>query len=934
MARRTSSPPLVEEETSSLRGPRFFIGRAAELDALHRAFEDGARLVTVLGPGGMGKTCLARQLASFALVPRSTFFDLASAATQDELFAAVADGLGVQLPLKTGEGEVSRHLAAALRALGPCLVILDNFEHLVRFGANAVDAWLSAAPEARFLVTSREPLGLGEEVRLLLGPWSMEEGVAFVAARARALSVGWEPSEDDRTTIEQIVRRVDGIPLALELASARLPILSPTEILTRLRRRFELLRGRRRDVARRHATLEAALDWSWNLLDEDERLAFVQCSVFSSRFSLEAAEAVLELGDETPLDALHSLVEKSLVVRAGAPGEPARFSMFESLREYAAAKLEVSPDRDRVLARHSSHFAAFAEACAADAWGERARASIDALAEELPSLLDVIRREAGSADEAARIAVALEPLLYTRGPFGRSLAILDTVAGALDRVTDPVLAARALVVRAAIRRVSGHVAGAEEDLRRATVLLGDRHAPSVHARILHLRGNLARDQLRIWDARELFTSAIERAREGRDARTLAQALTDRAAVRYDTTGEDPGAAEALAIATSAGDLRMIATVSVNRAIMRWIFGAAAEARAHVESVLCTLHQVADHELEGVARIVLGSSLACTGDIERGEIELREAGRIARTIGRHFFLPMALSFLGTLLLWGPGRRTEARAALDEALSLSPGGGPAVVARVGLGALAAEAGDIARAGKELEQAQVALMEYPEPNLPFAIEVLEGVLELALARQHASAGEEEPARKLRDSASRRVQGWFEPWEGPGRPARLRGELRLGALGALITGPVLLRALAEAETVCVQDRKEKEPPERPATPAPPEAAAGAFDLTVGPGERWFRAGAGERVDLSTRQVFRRILGALIEQHREGQERALGSEKLIAAAWPGERIDRSAARNRLNNALATLRSLGLRRLLVTEQRGYRLLPGTNVVRGPEEGGQ
>ncbi|MDC0679579.1 AAA family ATPase [Sorangium atrum] len=927
----TSPAARLHDRSPEPRGPALFVGRARELETIHRSFEEGARLISVLGPGGMGKTCLARQFARSTCVLPSGLLDLSSAASLDELLACVADGLGIELPRNAGEGEVCRRLAAALRALGPCLVILDNFERLVRFAADTVERWLAEAPEVSFLVTSREPLGLGEEVRLLLGPWSVEEGVAFFAARARALLAGGELADSDRAIVAQLVERVDGIPLALELAAARLPVLSPAEILDRVRRRFELLRCGRRDVPRRHATLHAALDWSWDLLDEGQRLAFLQCSVFSSRFSLEAAEAVLDLGDgQAPLDVLQSLVEKSLVVRASAPGEPARFTLFETMREYAAAKLADSPARARALARHAGYFAGFADACAADAWGERARASVEALAGELPNLLDVVRRAEGHPDEAARIAVALEPLLYTRGPFGRSLGLLDTVVHALDRVKDPALAAQTLVVRAAIRRVSGRVADAEEDLGRAAALLGARGTPALEARIFHLRGNLARDQLRVGDALELFTAAIARAREARDARTLAHALTDRATVRYDTLVEDPGAAEALAIAVAAKDLRMTATVSVNRALMPWVFGAVAEACAHVERALPTLREVADRELEGVARIVLGSGLACAGDLPRAEAELREAGRIAHTLGRHFFLPMALSFLGLILLWGPGRRGEARAALAEALSLGPAGGPAIIARVGLGTLAADDDDLAQAEAELELGRRELGTYPEPNVAFCVEVLEGLIALARARQRASAGDVTSAGELRRVVSRRVEAWLEPWAGPGRPARLRGDPRLGALGALLTGPIVLRALAEADAGHPRARGDVDPPAPPAGPAPPETPLPAADLTVGPGGRWFRAGAAEEVDLSTRQVFRRLLGALLEHHRAGHEDALTVETLIAAAWPGERISGSAARNRLHNAVATLRSLGLRALVVTDQGGYRLRRGANVVCAPD----
>lgn len=150
-----SLPASAARRESARSGSPHFIGRVAELDLLRGSFEDGAQLVTVLGPGGMGKTFLARQFARSRPAPRSLFFDVSSAVSQDDLFATLADGLGVRLPLQAREGDVARHLTAAVRAMGPSLILLDNFEHLVRFAAITVGAWLSGAPEAQILATSR-----------------------------------------------------------------------------------------------------------------------------------------------------------------------------------------------------------------------------------------------------------------------------------------------------------------------------------------------------------------------------------------------------------------------------------------------------------------------------------------------------------------------------------------------------------------------------------------------------------------------------------------------------------------------------------------------------------------------------------------------------------------------------------------------------------
>jgi predicted ATPase/class 3 adenylate cyclase len=318
-----------------------FVGRRDALVALAQRFDQGARLVSVLGIGGGGKTRLATRFGWSWLgdYPGGVWFcDLAPARTVEGLVSAVAQGL--ELPL--GQEDPVVQIGQALAGRGRCLLILDTFEHLARWAEQTVGRWLDRAPDASFLVTTREVLGIAGEQTLALAPMHADDAETLFVQRAVAAKRDFHPNSEDRAAIATLVHLLDGLPLAIELAAARVRTLPPRALLARMSERFKLLSsgGGRLD---RQATLRATFDWSWGLLPTAEKAALAQLSVFEGGFSLEAAEAVIDLGvlEDPPwtLDVVNALVDKSFVRPVSSERAGDRFELLSSVQAYAAEHL-------------------------------------------------------------------------------------------------------------------------------------------------------------------------------------------------------------------------------------------------------------------------------------------------------------------------------------------------------------------------------------------------------------------------------------------------------------------------------------------------------------------------------------------------------------------------------------------------------------------
>jgi len=336
-----------------------FIGRDDEVAAISEMLRS-SRLVTLTGVGGVGKTRLAIQVAAEMLpeFPDGAWLcELAAANARDTMSDVVASALGVQPRAgMTLEGSIVEFLRTKR-----LLVVLDNCEHLLDAAADLADRVLRACDDVRILATSREGLAVdGEHVRPVRSLQRSSAELLF-ADRACAVAPDFTLDGAHAAAVADVCRRLDGIPLAIELAASRVSSMSPEEIASLLDERFRLLTGGKRTAVERHQTLRAMVDWSYSLLDDTERVVFDRLGVFSGSFDAAAAAAVVAGDGVEPWDvrdALASLCDRSMVVAEPGEAGVTRYSMLETLRAYARERLDERGEPDRWRRRHASHYEA------------------------------------------------------------------------------------------------------------------------------------------------------------------------------------------------------------------------------------------------------------------------------------------------------------------------------------------------------------------------------------------------------------------------------------------------------------------------------------------------------------------------------------------------------------------------------------------------
>jgi predicted ATPase len=361
LTERFQTTAVIEEPpslpTQSLPAPRTsFVGRGTELTEIEELLVTGTRLLTLTGPGGIGKTRLAveaaRQVAD-RYPDGVVFVPLDGLEGADLVPAAIAEALGVH----EVAGDAFAGLVAYLRRRR-LLLVLDNFEHVID-AAMVVPTLLEAAPGLTTLITSRELLHLSGERELQVPPLSTEgEAVELFTERASVARYAFELPQEDAALVAEICRRLDGVPLAIELAAPRLRLLTPAQLLDRLSKRLAL--SGPRDAPARQRTLEAAIAWSYELLTEEERLLFERLAVFHGSFSIEAAEEVAALAGTDLLELLSSLLDKSIVYRLPHLGET-RFAMLRMIREYALERLADAGELDSTRERFVSYYVRLAD---------------------------------------------------------------------------------------------------------------------------------------------------------------------------------------------------------------------------------------------------------------------------------------------------------------------------------------------------------------------------------------------------------------------------------------------------------------------------------------------------------------------------------------------------------------------------------------------
>jgi predicted ATPase/Tfp pilus assembly protein PilF len=664
-----------------------FVGRESEIEALGGHLAGTAHLVTLLGAGGMGKTRLAihygwQRLADW---PGGIWFcDLTEARSLDGIAAAVAVPLGVQL----GRGDPIDELGRAIAGRGRCLMIIDNFEQVVDLAAMTLVRWLESAREARFVVTSRERLGLGEmeevhEVKPLpLGP-----GMELFEARARWLRPGLELVDEEAKSAREIVRLVDGMPLAIELAAARMRVMSAAQIAAQMRRRFQLLTGGR---SARHETLEVAIDGSWDLLTQWEKATWAQCGVFEGGLTLESAERVLDLGawPEAPwvVDVMQSLVDKSLLqtrVPRMQPGEgvpEVRLGMFVSLQEYARQKLREEgaianggSGLSAALAaeeRHGRCYARFGtqeQIDGLDQHGGEGRRH--GLGRELENLVAACQRAVARGDRETALATyrAASHVLFLRGPLAMAVKlgreVLACMPGAEHR-------APILFLLGWAELISGRMDEAERHLEAALAIyreLGDRGNEGVVSGTLAI---LLMNQGLMKEAHANFEHelAIDRElhnqyREGIVLLNLGQCYRRQGQMEEARAHFEA----ALALCREVGNRRVEGMLLNNLGQLHRKQGRMEEARTHLEAALAIDREVGSRLAEGNALNTLGCVYFELGILQLANTHFQAALTIHREMGTRFMEGLTIGNLGHLH-FEQGKVEEARAQYETALAI--------------------------------------------------------------------------------------------------------------------------------------------------------------------------------------------------------------------------------------------------------------------------
>ncbi|WP_307652914.1 BTAD domain-containing putative transcriptional regulator [Streptomyces sp. DSM 42143] len=403
-----------------------FVGRDTDLAAL-RADLAATRLVTLLGPGGAGKTRLSQEAAEGAGDPARDGAWLAELAPVDDPDAvpeAVLTALGARETVLYGAGAeemravaaTDRQATAVERLVEHCgrrrmLIVLDNCEHVVDAAARLAEELLARCPNLTVLATSREPLGVPGELLRPVEPLPEPAALRLLADRGAAARPGFRPDADEETAdaCAEICRRLDGLPLAIELAAARLRMLTPRQIADRLDDRFRLLTSGSRTVLPRQQTLRAVVDWSWDLLDEEEREVLRRLSVFAGGCDLAAAEAVC---GPAALDALGSLVDKSLVVAAPSGSDGMRYRLLETVAEYAGERLDESGGRPAAERAHLTYYRELARTTDPLLRGPRQLAAIERLEREYENLRTALRHAIAERDEQEALSLSLSLVWY------------------------------------------------------------------------------------------------------------------------------------------------------------------------------------------------------------------------------------------------------------------------------------------------------------------------------------------------------------------------------------------------------------------------------------------------------------------------------------------------------------------------------------------
>jgi predicted ATPase/class 3 adenylate cyclase/DNA-binding CsgD family transcriptional regulator len=687
-----------------------FVGRGAQVSQVRRLVAD-SRLVTVTGAGGAGKTRLAVRVAAMMAADFAdgiVFVDLGPITETDGVAAAVARALN----LPDQPGRTTMDAVAQLIGDQQMLMMLDNCEHLLDASAEVAVALLAACPRLAILATSREPLAVAGEVSWRVPPLSLtDEALELFGDRARDVQPDFTISEENSATVTEICRRLDGLPLPIELAAARVRSLSLAEIVDGLTDRFYLLTGGARTAVQRQQTLWASVDWSYGLLAERERTLFRRLAVFKGGFDIEAARAVAD-GDEVEryevLNPLAALVDKSLVV-AETSSSRTRYRLLETMRQYALDRLDDAGETAAVRSRHRDHYIAVAARLDHPARSGHER-QIEKTDRDFANFRAAFRwcRDNGDNELALTLASSLQPLWLGRGHIQQGLTWLDTV------LTD-------------------------EHITQSDV------APAVWA-----RGLADKAVLCAWigdGGRDHAQQALAIARGLDDPALLARALTACGAIAgYDLDAALPYLDEAARVARAVDDRWRLSRILGWQAYGSYVAGDPVATRDAADEGRHVAEAIGDRLGSRYCRWSLAMAAMIQGDLDGAVVRLREL--VAECHVSHDVLwrtTTLISLARALAHHGDASAAvaAAKAAIDSATQL--GGWYEGFGYAALTVAALSAGDVAGAEKAITAGKPNLS--PQP----------AVLVNAFVAQVAHAGGDlDEARRLADEAVSATAGW----------------------------------------------------------------------------------------------------------------------------------------------------------------------------------